>query len=45
MGVGCALQGAVGFGADLVAAPLLVLIDDRLVPGPTIVATGVLNLR
>ncbi len=44
MAVGCALQGAVGFGANLVAAPLLLLIDDRFVPGPTIVATGVLNL-
>lgn len=42
--VGCAVQGAVGFGANLVAAPLLVLLDVRFVPGPTIVATGVLNL-
>jgi len=44
MAAGCALQGAVGFGANLVAAPLLLLIGDRFVPGPTIVATGVLNL-
>ncbi len=44
MAVGCALQGAVGFGANLVAAPLLLLLDERFVPGPTIVATGVLNL-
>jgi uncharacterized membrane protein YfcA len=44
MAAGCALQGAVGFGANLVAAPLLILIDSRFVPGPTIVATGVLNL-
>jgi uncharacterized membrane protein YfcA len=44
MALGCALQGAVGFGANLVAAPLLVLIDPVFVPGPTIVATGVLNL-
>jgi uncharacterized membrane protein YfcA len=41
---GCALQGSVGFGANLVAAPLLVLIDGAFVPGPTIVATGVLNV-
>jgi len=41
---GCAVQGAVGFGANLVAAPLLVLIDGRFVPGPTIVATGLLNV-
>lgn len=44
MAAGCALQGAVGFGANLVAAPLLLLIDPVFVPGPTIVATGVLNL-
>jgi uncharacterized membrane protein YfcA len=41
---GCAVQGAVGFGANLVAAPLLVLLDGRFVPGPTIVATGLLNV-
>ncbi len=33
-----------GFGANLVAAPLLVLLDVRFVPGPVIVATGVLNI-
>ncbi len=44
MAAGCALQGAVGFGANLVAAPFLLLIGDRFVPGPVIVATGVLNL-
>lgn len=42
--IGAALQGAVGFGANLVAAPLLLLLDERFVPGPTIVASGVLNL-
>jgi uncharacterized membrane protein YfcA len=41
---GCAVQGAVGFGANLVAAPLLVLLDPGFVPGPTIVATGLLNV-
>lgn len=44
MAAGCAVQGAVGFGANLLAAPLLLLLDDGFVPGPTIVATGVLNL-
>jgi uncharacterized protein len=44
MGVGCAVQGGVGFGANLVAAPLLVLVDPAFVPGPTVVASGVLNL-
>ncbi len=31
---GAAVQGAVGFGFSILAAPLLVLIDPRLVPGP-----------
>ena len=42
--VGSAIQGSVGFGLSLFAAPLLVLIDPTLVPGPAIVASGVLNL-
>lgn len=33
-----ALQGAVGFGANLVAVPLLVLVDPVFVPVPTIAA-------
>jgi uncharacterized membrane protein YfcA len=41
---GAAVQGAVGFGANLVAAPLLVLISPAFVPGPVIVASGVLNV-
>lgn len=44
MAVGAALQGAVGFGVSLVAAPLLVLIDPRLVPGPLLVAGLTLTL-
>jgi uncharacterized membrane protein YfcA len=42
--VGAALQGSVGFGANLVAAPLLVLIDPSLVPGPLIANSLALNL-
>jgi len=38
---GC-LQGAVGFGMALVAAPVLVLVDPRLVPGPLIASSLVL---
>ena len=41
---GSCLQGAVGFGVSLVAAPLLVLLDDVFVPGPIIVASAVLNV-
>jgi uncharacterized membrane protein YfcA len=43
-GAGAAVQGAVGFGANLVAAPLLVLLEEGFVPGPVIVASGVLNV-
>lgn len=32
--IGSALQGAVGFGANLLAVPVLVLVDPTLVPGP-----------
>ena len=34
---GALVQGAVGFGMALVAAPLLVLIRPELVPGPLLV--------
>jgi uncharacterized membrane protein YfcA len=36
--VGALVQGTVGFGLALVAAPFLVLIEPRLVPGPLILA-------
>lgn len=45
---GAVVQGAVGFGFALVAAPLWALIDPRLVPGPATVASvgfGLLNVR
>jgi uncharacterized membrane protein YfcA len=44
MGAGSCVQGMVGFGASLIAAPFLVLIDDRFVPGPITVASVGLNL-
>jgi uncharacterized membrane protein YfcA len=44
MVVGAAVQGAVGFGSNLIAAPLLVLIDPRFVPVPTILASLTLNV-
>jgi len=40
--VGSAVQGAVGFGAALIAAPILVLIEPRLVPGPVLMSMIVL---
>lgn len=42
--VGALLQGTVGFGLGLFAAPLLLLIDPRLVPGPMLCASGLLTL-
>lgn len=42
MAAGATVQGSIGFGLNVVAAPLLVLIDTRLVPGPALVAAFVL---
>lgn len=42
--VGASLQRLTGFGANLVAVPLLLLIHPRFVPGPIVVAGTVLNL-
>ncbi|MBA2280545.1 MAG: sulfite exporter TauE/SafE family protein [Actinomycetota bacterium] len=44
MTVGATLQASVGFGSNLVAAPLLLLIDDGYVPAPVVIASLVLNL-
>jgi uncharacterized membrane protein YfcA len=44
MALGACVQGAVGFGASLISAPLLVLIDTDLVPGPVTLSTLVLNI-
>ncbi len=41
--VGSLIQGAAGFGANLLAVPVLVLVDPGLVPGPALVAALVLN--
>jgi uncharacterized protein len=42
--VGAMVQGSIGFGLNVVGAPLLVLIDTRFVPGPTLVAALVLTI-
>ena len=42
--VGSLLQGAVGFGLSLIAAPLITLIDPTLVPGPLLLAALVLPM-
>lgn len=41
--VGGAIQGAVGFGANLFASPLLVLLDPAYVPGPLLISAMVFN--
>lgn len=41
---GALLQGTIGFGLALLAAPLLYLVDPRLVPGPLMVSSLVLTL-
>jgi hypothetical protein len=40
--VGATVQGSIGFGLNVVAAPLLALISTDLVPGPALVAAFVL---
>jgi uncharacterized membrane protein YfcA len=42
--IGSLLQGAAGFGANLLAVPVLVLVDPAFVPGPALVSAVVLNL-
>lgn len=44
VGLGAVLQGTVGFGLALFSAPLLALIEPRLVPGPLIFAGVSLTL-
>lgn len=41
---GAAVQGGVGFGMNLIAAPLLAFIDPALVPGPAIAAAVLLTI-
>jgi len=42
LAVGGAIQGSLGFGSMIVAAPLLVLIDPDLIPAPGLIAASVL---
>lgn len=41
---GALLQGSFGFGLGLVAAPLLLLVDPRLIPGPLLTSSAVLTV-
>lgn len=42
--VGAVVQGSIGFGLNLIAAPVLALVDPDLVPGPAIVIAFVMTL-
>lgn len=42
--IGAALQGSVGFGYGLVVAPVLVLVEPQLVPGPIIFSAMLLTV-
>lgn len=44
MALGALVQGGVGFGALLIAAPLLVMLDPALVPGPALLCGFTLSL-
>lgn len=41
--VGAFVQGAVGFGHNLIAAPVLALVDERFIPGPAIAGAVLLT--
>jgi len=41
---GACLQSSVGFGLNLVAAPVLIAVDHRLVPGPAALLSLVLTI-
>ena len=42
--VGAVVQGSIGFGLNLIAAPVLALVDPTLVPGPAIVLAFVFTV-
>jgi hypothetical protein len=42
--VGSTVQGSIGFGVNVVAGPILVLIEPKLVPGPALVVAFFLTV-
>ncbi|HSP37933.1 MAG TPA: TSUP family transporter [Frankiaceae bacterium] len=44
VGLSAAVQGAIGFGLNLLAVPVLLLVDPSLIPGPMLVAGLTLSL-
>lgn len=43
MALAATVQGSVGFGANMIGAPVLALLDPDLVPGPIFIAAGTLT--
>ena len=41
--VGCTPQGVLGFGANLLAVPILALINPDFVPGPVLLINPLLS--
>lgn len=41
--VACAFQGSIGFGANLIAQPIVYQLEPDLVPGPVLMATALLS--
>ena len=44
MFIGALVQGSVGFGLNLIAAPILAIIDPTLVPGPALASAFLLTV-
>lgn len=44
MAVGATVQGSIGFGLNVIAAPILTLVDTQLVPGPALAAAFMLTV-
>ncbi|HVE92686.1 MAG TPA: sulfite exporter TauE/SafE family protein [Actinomycetota bacterium] len=44
LAAGSAIQGSLGFGLNLIAAPVMALVDHRLVPGPALAAALLLTM-
>src|SRR5688500_6896898 len=44
MAVGATVQGSIGFGLNVIAAPVLTLVDTKLVPGPALASAFVLTV-
>jgi len=42
--VGALVQGSVGFGLNLLSAPLVAIVDRRFIPGPMLIAAVIMTL-